>query len=78
MPTIEGSNLGSALAALRPRQTATCEVCGRQWQALVRPNQIARTCSSACRQALYRRRKRATDPTTAPTTTDALTVPRRS
>ena len=48
------SDLARALAALRQRQTATCEICGRKWQALVRPNQPQRTCSNACRQKLWR------------------------
>jgi predicted nucleic acid-binding Zn ribbon protein len=52
------SDHAKALAALRPRQTAVCEVCGTAWQALVRPKQPARTCSPACRQKLHRRRKR--------------------
>ena len=59
----DASEMGRALAALRPRRTATCEVCGRQWQALVRPNQPQRTCSNRCRQALWRRAHRAEDVT---------------
>ena len=56
--TDDRSDVGRALAALRPRQTVTCEVCGRQWEGLIRPNQQARTCSNRCRQTLFRRAKR--------------------
>ena len=57
------SEMARALAALRPRSTFTCEVCGQPFEAWVRDKQPARTCSPACRQKLYRGRKR---PVSAP------------
>ena len=52
------SDLGRALAALRPRTTAVCEICGTAFETWLRKRQQARTCSSKCRQQLYRRRAR--------------------
>lgn len=54
----DASELAKALAATRTRATAVCEVCGREWQALVRPQQPARTCSNRCRQQLHRDRRK--------------------
>lgn len=53
------SDLGRALAALRPRTTIRCEICGAEFEAWVRKRQQARTCSPACRQKLHRREKKA-------------------
>jgi len=52
------SELARALAALRPRTTITCEVCGVEKEVWQRDRQVARTCSNRCRQALFRREKR--------------------
>ncbi len=52
------SEAARQLAALRPRATFVCEVCGHEYEAWVRDTQQARTCSPACRQKLYRQRKR--------------------
>lgn len=57
--TTDRSDLGRALAALRPRITVTCEVCGAEYTLVARRQQGARTCSNRCRQQLYRDRKRA-------------------
>lgn len=60
------SDRGRALAALRPRTTVACEVCGAVFEAWQRKTQQARTCSPACRQKLWRRqRKLTTSATTA-------------
>lgn len=53
------SDLARALAALRPRTTAVCEVCGAAFETWQRKSQQARTCSPRCRQQLYRNTKRA-------------------
>src|SRR6266542_2185874 len=50
------------LAARRPRATYTCEVCGENFEALVRTGSKApRTCPrpKSCRDRLYRQRKAA-------------------
>ena len=52
------SEAARQLAALRPRAVYVCEFCGRAFEALARRTQQARTCSPACRQKLYRQRKR--------------------
>lgn len=67
--TDTASDLGRALAALRPRTTIRCEVCSAAFEAWLRKSQQPRTCSNACRQKLYRRERRPTDPTASPTTT---------
>lgn len=51
--------MAQALAARRRRATFACTVCGREYEAWDRQRQQARTCSPACRQKLYRERKRA-------------------
>ena len=53
------SDLARALAALRPRTTATCEVCGAAFETWQRKTQQARTCSPRCRQQLFRDRRKA-------------------
>jgi hypothetical protein len=55
---LEASDLGRALAALRPRTTITCEVCGAEKEVWLRDRQRPRTCSNKCRQTLYRREKK--------------------
>lgn len=57
----DASELARALAARRRRATFVCEVCGAEYEAWDRKptKQPARTCSSKCRQQLYRDRKRA-------------------
>ena len=50
---------GRALAALRPRTTIRCEVCGAEFETWARKRQQARTCSNACRQKLWRRERKA-------------------
>lgn len=52
----DASDLGRALAALRPRTTIHCEVCGAEKEVWLRDTQQARTCSPVCRQKLYRKR----------------------
>lgn len=52
------SDLARQLAARRKRATFVCEVCGAAFEAWARKKQQARTCSPACRQKLYRDRKR--------------------
>lgn len=51
------SELARQLAALRPRTTIVCEVCGTEKEVWQRKSQQPRTCSNKCRQALYRREK---------------------
>ena len=48
------SELARALAARRQRTTIRCEVCGKEAEVWQRKTQLARTCSSACRQKLWR------------------------
>jgi hypothetical protein len=50
------SEAGKTLAALRPRATFTCEVCGAEYEAWVRASLQARTCSPSCRQKAHRQR----------------------
>ncbi len=50
--------LAQALAARRHRAVFICEVCGAEKEGWLRKTQQARTCSPACRQKLYRQRKR--------------------
>jgi hypothetical protein len=57
--TSDASDLGRALAALRPRATIICEVCGTEKEVWLRAKQQPRTCSPKCRQQLYRDRKKA-------------------
>ena len=52
------SEAARQLAALRPRATFVCAWCGREFEALARKSQQARTCSQSCRQRLYLRNKR--------------------
>ena len=52
------SEAARQLAALRPRATFVCAVCGAEFEAWVRDTQQSRTCSPSCRQKLYRQRKR--------------------
>lgn len=56
--TTTSSEAARQLAALRPRATFVCTVCGAEFEAWVRDTQQAQTCSPACRQKLYRQRKR--------------------
>ena len=60
----DASDLGRALAALRPRATYCCEICGDHFTAWKRkPDaQPPRTCTPACRQKLFRLRKKETQP----------------
>jgi predicted RNA-binding Zn-ribbon protein involved in translation (DUF1610 family) len=60
----DASDLGRALAALRPRATYTCAMCGKEYVARSgKPRGMAHTCSNRCRQQLFRLRKRnETDP----------------
>lgn len=46
-----------ALAALRPRTTITCEVCGAERLAVARKKQPARTCGRRCRDKLRNRQR---------------------
>jgi len=55
---IDASALARALAALRPRTTITCVICGAEKEVWLRERQIPRTCSPACRQKLHRREKK--------------------
>lgn len=55
------SDLARRLAALRPRATITCKVCGIEKEVWQRKNQKPRTCSNKCRQQLYRDEKKARD-----------------
>ena len=52
------SEAARQLAALRPRATYVCDYCGKEFEALARRGQQARTCSQSCRQRLYLRNKR--------------------
>ena len=52
------SEAARQLAALRPRATYVCAWCGREFEALARKSQQARTCSQSCRQMLYQKNKR--------------------
>lgn len=52
------SDLARALAALRPRTTIRCEVCGAEKEVWLRKQQVPRTCSPKCRQQLWRDTKR--------------------
>ena len=56
--TTDASEAARQLAALRPRATYVCEFCGREFEALARKSQQARTCSQSCRQRLYLKHKR--------------------
>jgi len=60
MTTPDASEMARALAARRRRATFTCAICGQQYEAWDRkPNrQPARTCSNACRQALWRKNRK--------------------
>lgn len=63
---IDASDLGRALAALRPTATFACEVCGRAFEARAAGGQRApTTCSPACRQKRYRQKRATTTSTTA-------------
>jgi hypothetical protein len=53
------SNIARALAARRRRTTIRCEICGAEAEVWLRKRQQARTCSNACRQQLYRRKRQA-------------------
>ncbi len=52
------SEAARQLAALRQRATFVCDYCGREFEALARKSQQARTCSQSCRQRLYLQHKR--------------------
>jgi hypothetical protein len=52
------SEVGRALAALRPRRPFTCESCGREYTALVKKDRVNRACSATCRSRLFRQQKR--------------------
>lgn len=52
------SEAARQLAALRPRAVYVCEFCGREFEALARKSQQARTCSQSCRQRMYLKNKR--------------------
>lgn len=54
----DASDLGRALAALRPRTTIRCEVCGAEKEVWLRARQAPRTCSPKCRQKLYRQARK--------------------
>jgi hypothetical protein len=53
------SDHAKALAALRPRTTIRCEMCGTEKEVWLREKQLPRTCSPACRQKLWRNQKKA-------------------
>lgn len=57
-PPTSPSELARALASLRRRTTAVCEVCGAEFETWERKTQQARTCSNKCRQALFRRQQK--------------------
>lgn len=56
--TSSPSEAGRALAALRPRATYTCEVCGAAFEAWARDRQKPATCSQACRQKRWRQSRK--------------------
>lgn len=55
-PTSEAAR---QLAALRPRATFVCTVCGAEFETLDRQKQPPKTCSNRCRQAAHRQRRAA-------------------
>lgn len=59
------SEAARQLAALRPRATFVCAWCSREFTALTRKGQQARTCSPSCRQMLYQKNKRERERQTA-------------
>lgn len=52
------SEAARQLAALRPRATYACAWCRKEFEAVARKGQQARTCSRSCRQMLYQKHKR--------------------
>ena len=54
----DASEAARQLAALRQRATFVCDYCGKEFEALARKSQQARTCSQSCRQQLYLKHKR--------------------
>ena len=50
------------LAARRQRATFVCDYCGKEFEALARKSQQARTCSQSCRQRMYLQNKRERQP----------------
>ena len=56
------SEAARQLAALRQRATFVCDYCGKEFVALVRKSQQARTCSQSCRQRMYLQNKRERQP----------------
>lgn len=54
----DASELARTLAARRPRATYVCEVCDREFEAVMQAGaRVPTTCSTSCRQKRFRRAK---------------------